>query len=76
MVGPKQNTWWSTIGRAQWKDGASQSIPKIPPFLLDQISQVHIDGLRDYPTISHMKLGGGFKYVLFSPLFGEDSQFD
>ena len=22
------------------------------------------------------KLGGGFKYLLFSPLFGEDSQFD
>ena len=22
------------------------------------------------------KLGGGFKYFLFSPLFGEDSQFD
>ena len=21
-------------------------------------------------------LGGGFKYVLFSPLFGEDSNFD
>ena len=21
-------------------------------------------------------LGGGFKYFLFSPLFGEDSQFD
>ena len=21
-------------------------------------------------------LGGGFKYVLFSPLFGEDSHFD
>jgi len=67
MVGPKKH---------MMKDGASQSIPKIPPFLLDQISQVHIDGLRDYPTISHMKLGGGFKYFLFSPLFGEDSHFD
>ena len=26
-------------------------------------------------TISGI-LGGGFKYVLFSPLFGEDSHFD
>ena len=24
----------------------------------------------------HAILGGGFKYFLFSPLFGEDSQFD
>ena len=24
----------------------------------------------------HEILGGGFKYVLFSPLFGEDVQFD
>ncbi len=23
-----------------------------------------------------LKLGGGFKYFLFSPLFGEDSHFD
>ena len=23
-----------------------------------------------------LELGGGFKYVLFSPLFGEDSHFD
>ena len=23
-----------------------------------------------------IKLGGGFKYFLFSPLFGEDSHFD
>ena len=62
MVGQKKN---------MMKDGASQSIPKIPPFLLDQISQVHIDGLKDYPTISHMKLGGGFKYFLFSPYLGK-----
>ena len=27
-------------------------------------------------TPSHFSLGGGFKYVLFSPLFGEDSHFD
>ena len=24
----------------------------------------------------HTQLGGGFKYFLFSPLFGEDSHFD
>ena len=24
----------------------------------------------------HVFLGGGFKYFLFSPLFGEDSHFD
>ena len=24
----------------------------------------------------HTDLGGGFKYFLFSPLFGEDSHFD
>ena len=24
----------------------------------------------------NFELGGGFKYFLFSPLFGEDSQFD
>ena len=29
---------------------------------------------RDPVTISY--LGGGFKYVLFSPQFGEDSHFD
>ena len=27
-------------------------------------------------NISISFLGGGFKYVLFSPLFGEDFQFD
>ena len=27
-------------------------------------------------TYPHTKLGGGLKYVLFSPLFGEDSHFD
>ena len=26
--------------------------------------------------IVYMQLGGGFKYVVFSPLFGEDSHFD
>ena len=26
--------------------------------------------------LSKVFLGGGFKYVLFSPLLGEDSQFD
>ena len=25
---------------------------------------------------THKKLGGGFKYLLFSPLGGEDSHFD
>ena len=30
---------------------------------------------RNKPT-SQSRLGGGFKYFLFSPLFGEDSQFD
>ena len=28
------------------------------------------------PKNSPPFLGGGFKYVLFSPLFGEDVQFD
>ena len=27
-------------------------------------------------TLDSPKLGSGFKYFLFSPLFGEDSQFD
>ena len=28
-------------------------------------------------SLSHyLQLGGGFKYFLFSPLFGEDSHFD
>ena len=27
-------------------------------------------------TFSAAKLGGGFRYFLFSPLFGEDSHFD
>ena len=27
-------------------------------------------------NIGDGNLGGGFKYVLFSPLFGEDFQFD
>ena len=26
--------------------------------------------------VPQKELGGGFKYFLFSPLFGEDSQFD
>ena len=29
---------------------------------------------KKFPEVD--KLGGGFKYVLFSPLFGEDSHFD
>ena len=29
----------------------------------------------DFPA-SHNILGGGFKHFLFSPLFGEDSNFD
>ena len=31
------------------------------------------DTTQNFPRL---ELGGGFKYFLFSPLFGEDSQFD
>ena len=31
--------------------------------------------MRD-PLVKVLHLGGGFKYFLFSPLFGEDSHFD
>ena len=39
------------------------------------------DGSLNFPVmevyvIKDEYLGGGFKYVLFSPLFGEDSHFD
>ena len=30
----------------------------------------------DQPYLYLSELGGGFKYVLLSPLFGEDSHFD
>ena len=29
-----------------------------------------------YQSVQYHYLGGGFKYFLFSPLLGEDSQFD
>ena len=34
------------------------------------------DGRRLETVVSRGKRVGGFKYVLFSPLFGEDSHFD
>ncbi len=32
--------------------------------------------MEDKNSESNLNLGGGFKYFLFSPLFGEDFQFD
>ena len=32
--------------------------------------------LRGRNVVFESHLGGGFKYFLFSPLFGEDSHFD
>ena len=37
---------------------------------------MHCFHRKIYYNIYIYKLGGGFKYVLFSPLFGEDFQFD
>ena len=34
------------------------------------------NGLFSFCEGAHEKLGGGFKHFLFSPLLGEDSQFD
>ena len=34
------------------------------------------EGDRKWPFFKQEYLGGGFKYFLFSPLFGEDSHFD
>ena len=33
-------------------------------------------GQSKIPIVENPLLGGGFKHVLFSPLFGEDSHFD
>ena len=42
----------------------------------DEKMVIHGDSVicKKYPPCEN--LGGGFKYVLFSPLFGEDVQFD
>ena len=39
-------------------------------------SEVETVQLFGCPSIGGENLGGGFKYFLFSPLFGEDSHFD
>ena len=46
---------------------------------LEPIQEQNTRRLQDLRTCGFLvllKLGGGFKYVLFSPLFGEDSHFD
>ena len=45
----------------------------------DQVSRWCVQCFLSFPPFPkklHWKLGGGFKYLLFSPLFGEDSHFD
>ena len=39
------------------------------------LSNIYLATWRIIP-VSKWLLGGGFKYFLFSPLFGEDFQFD
>ena len=36
----------------------------------------NLEGFSGHGESPSQQLGGGFKYVLFSPLFGEDSHFD
>ena len=58
----------------QWGRDEPQSISKtsklmIGPWLFSTY-RIHVG------YIIYLNLGGGFKYLLFSPLFGEDFQFD
>ena len=39
-------------------------------------SGYHLDPSNAVMSLSHKQLVGGFKYFLFSSLFGEDSHFD
>ena len=46
------------------------------PAVFSSVSLVDGSKEKNKHSFLHCQLGGGFKYVLFSPLFGEDFQFD
>ena len=48
------------------------------PTLFEATREIHCPQCQEQKQEKTPKwgLGGGFKYFLFSPLFGEDSQFD
>ena len=49
---------------------------KVPPLRIELSRSWDLDEWQSKFTTSCVLLGGGFKYVLFSPVFGEDFQFD
>ena len=58
----------------------SLGFPNYHPLPLDtpgplRTLELGVDGKSDVYQFN-VKLGGGFKYFLFSPLLGEDSHFD
>ena len=62
-----------------YKWGCNPSYPFIRPFIVVITPLISFRGppCRDPGSPSENgNLGGGFKYFLFSPLFGEDSHFD
>ena len=59
--------------------GSSWRIPYCAVCVLQSMGHCQIykiDTIFVSPTVMIVSLGGGFKYFLFSPLFGEDFQFD
>ena len=42
----------------------------------DWLGEDNFGPLESQKELQNLQLGGGFKYFLFSPLFGEDSHFD
>ena len=55
---------------------ATAKTPKSCKSTLEVKSLEGWDFLTVYISPLKRDLGGGFKYLLFSPLFGEDSHFD
>ena len=42
----------------------------------EKVVDIHCRRVEGNGGTVNLSLGGGFKYFLFSPLFGDDSQFD
>ena len=72
--------FWGTLSLTPHRHDWKQDVSKIcgPPPKKKATRKVVMLFLAGFfsPLIFEPSLGGGFKYVLFSRLFGEDSNFD
>ena len=68
----KNNMGWSTKKGEVWTQSTSQPMFLLPTLKAHRVTNQKKSGFFHRGE----KLGGGFKYFLFSSLFREDFQFD